>query len=73
MLTYDKLLENIAKEKKHTFISTGMSTMKEISNAVKIFKKHDCPFELQHSVSTYPMNIEDANLKCIQTLQNEIL
>ncbi len=71
MLTYDKLLEKVAQEGKHTFISTGMSTMEEIRNAVKIFKKHDCPFELQHSVSTYPMNIEDANLKCIQTLQKE--
>jgi N-acetylneuraminate synthase len=71
MLTYNKLLEKIAEEKKHTFISTGMSTMEDIRNAVKIFKEHDCPFELQHSVSTYPMNIEDANLKCIQTLQKE--
>jgi N-acetylneuraminate synthase len=71
MLTYNKLIEKIAEEKKHTFVSTGMSTMEEIQNAVNIFKKHDCPFELQHSVSTYPMNIEDANLKCIQTLQKE--
>ena len=40
MLTHNKLLELIAKEKKYTFISTGMSTMKDISNANKIFKKH---------------------------------
>ena len=40
MLTHNKLLELIAKEKKYTFISTGMSTMKDISNATKIFKKH---------------------------------
>ena len=71
MLTYNKLLEKIAQERKHTFISTGMSTLEEIRNAVKIFKEHDCPFELQHSVSTYPMKEQDANLKCIQTLQKE--
>jgi len=71
MLTYNELIEKIAEEKKHTFVSTGMSTREEIQNAVNIFKKHDCPFELQHSVSTYPMSIEDANLKCIQTLQKE--
>ena len=71
MLTYDKLLEKIAEEKKHTFISTGMSTMDEIRNAVEIFRKHNCPFELQHSVSTYPLNIEDTNLRCIQTLKKE--
>ena len=71
MLTYNKLLEKIAQERKHTFISTGMSTLEEIRNAVKIFKEHDCPFELQHSVSTYPMKEQDANLKCIQTLKKE--
>ena len=43
MLVHTKLLEIIAKEKKHTFISTGMSTIKEIQNAVNIFKKHKCP------------------------------
>jgi len=71
MLTHKKLLKIIAEEKKHTFISTGMSTIEEIHDAVSIFKKHDCSFELQHSNSTYPMNIEEANLKCIQTLKKE--
>lgn len=69
MLTNTKLLEIIAEEKKHTFVSTGMSTMDEIKNAISIFKKYDCPFELQHSTSTYPMKLEEANLKCIQTLR----
>ncbi len=36
-----------------------------------VFKKHNCPFELQHSNSTYPMKIEEANLKCIETLKKE--
>ncbi len=45
MLVHTKLLETIAKEKKHTFISTGMSTLKEIEKAVKIFRKYHCPFE----------------------------
>ena len=71
MLTHHKLLEIVANEKKHTFISTGMSTMDEIKNAVKIFKQNDCPFSLQHSNSSYPMKEEEANLKCIKTLQDE--
>ncbi len=71
MLTHKKLLNIIAEEKKHTFISTGMSTIEEIHTAVEIFKKHDCQFELQHSNSSYPMKEEEANLKCIQTLKNE--
>ena len=71
MLTNRDLLEVIAKEKKYTFISTGMSTLDEIRQAVQIFKKYNCPFELQHSNSSYPMKIEEANLRCIETLRKE--
>tara|TARA_B110000438_G_scaffold303654_1_gene366263 strand:+ start:6814 stop:7647 length:834 start_codon:yes stop_codon:yes gene_type:complete len=71
MLIHDKLLNEIAKERKHTFISTGMSTMKQISNAVKIFKKHKCSFELMHSHSAYPMKDNEANLLLIQTLKKK--
>jgi len=71
MLTHLELLKIIAEEKKHTFISTGMSTMNQITNAVKIFKEYDCPYELLHTNSTYPMKLEEANLKCINTLKKE--
>ena len=71
MLTNHKLLEVIAKERKPTFISTGMSTIDEIRDAVRIFKKYDCIFSLQHSNSSYPMKEEEANLNCITTLQKE--
>ncbi|MCK9582214.1 MAG: N-acetylneuraminate synthase family protein [Endomicrobiales bacterium] len=69
MITYDNLLKEIASEKKHTFVSTGMSTVEQIDHAVEIFKKANCPFELMHAVSTYPMDDEDANLNCIETLK----
>ena len=68
MLLHKKLLETIAEEKKYTFISTGMSTMKQIENAIKIFKQHKCPFEIMHSHSAYPMPENEANLQLIQTL-----
>ena len=71
MLIHTKLLETIAEEGKHTFISTGMSTMNDISKAIKIFKKHKCSFELMHSHSSYPMKIDEANLKLIQTLKKK--
>jgi N-acetylneuraminate synthase len=71
MLTNIDLLKMIAEEKKQTFISTGMSTIEQIQEAVNIFKEYDCPFELQHSNSSYPMKIEEANLRCIQTLKKE--
>jgi N-acetylneuraminate synthase len=71
MLVHTKLLETIAEEGKHTFISTGMSTINDISKAIKIFKKYKCPFELMHSHSSYPMKISEANLKLIQTLKKK--
>jgi len=71
MLTNKKLLAVIAEEQKPTFISTGMSTMDEIRDAVKIFRNNNCPFELQHSNSSYPMKDVEANLCCIQTLKKE--
>ena len=71
MLLHTKLLETIAEEGKYTFISTGMSTMNDISRAVKLFRKFDCPFELMHSHSAYPMTAHEANLRVIQTLKKK--
>jgi N-acetylneuraminate synthase len=65
MLGHIPLLKLIASEKKRTFISTGMSTIEEIDEIVSIFKDANCPFELMHCNSTYPMKDEDANLRCI--------
>jgi len=69
MLVYEPLLRLVAEEKKHTFISTGMSKQKDIERAVAIFREMRCPFELMHCVSTYPMSDEDANLNRIKTLR----
>ena len=71
MLTNLELLKIIAGERKYTFISTGMSTLEQIDDAVKIFRDIDCPFELMHSNSTYPMKLEEANLRCIETLRKK--
>ena len=69
MLVHEKLLKLIAEEKKYTFISTGMSTMKDIEKAVRIFKKYNCRFELMHCHSSYPMPVDEANLKIIPILK----
>ena len=71
MLTNIELLKTVAEEKRKTFISTGMSTMDEIKEGVKIFQNYECPFELMHTNSSYPMKLEEANLRCIETLKNE--
>jgi len=62
MIVYEELLKQVASERKHTFISTGMSRVADIDRAVEIFRERKCPFELMHCVSTYPMADEDANL-----------
>lgn len=69
MLGHIPLLKLIAAEKKRTFISTGMSTLEEIDEVVNIFRDANCPFELMHCNSTYPMQEQDANLLCIPMLK----
>ena len=69
MLGHKPLLKLVASEGKRTFISTGMSTLEEIDEVVDIFRKANCPFELMHCNSTYPMRDEDANLLCIPMMQ----
>ena len=71
MIVHEELLKMIAEEKKHTFISTGMTTYDDIQKAVDIFKTAGCSFELMHTISTYPMNDEDANLNMIKTLRDK--
>ena len=71
MIVYTDLVEQISQEGKHTFISTGMSNYSDIDNAVNIFKKNKCSFELMHTVSTYPMKEEDANLNLISKLREK--
>ena len=65
------LLDQVSKEKKHCFISTGMSTLEDIEKAVNIFKKNKCSFELMHCNSTYPAKEEEINLNCINTLKDK--
>lgn len=71
MIVDKVFLEKVAEQKKHTFISTGMSTTQDIDLAVSIFRKYSCPFELMHCVSTYPMKPEDANLLTINELKKK--
>jgi len=71
MLTNLDLLQKVAEEKKLTFISTGMSTFKDIEKAIKIFKKNKCKYVLMHCVSTYPCPIEKLNLRMILTLKKK--
>jgi N-acetylneuraminate synthase len=70
MIVDHEFLRCVAKEKKHTFISTGMSTLENIKNAVDIFRDEKCSFELMHCISTYPAEPKNINLETINQLKS---
>ena len=71
MIVDKAFLTEVAKRNQHTFISTGMSTLNDISTAVDIFRKNNASFELMHCVSTYPAKAEDINLNTIPALKDK--
>lgn len=64
-----KLIEKICKTGKPILMSTGLSTIDEIDDAVKLIKKYKNQFVLLHCISCYPTNDEDTNLHVISTLR----
>lgn len=69
MIVDELFLEAVAKEKKYTFISTGMSSYNEIDKAVEIFRENKCEFELMHCVSAYPFEAKHASLNLINEMK----
>ncbi len=70
MAVHGDLLEAVAEEGKHTFISLGMCTYEECDRAVEIFRERDCPFTLMHTVSEYPAPESGLNLLGLHDLRN---
>lgn len=71
LITHKEFLNDVARRKKYTFISTGMCTYQMIDDAVEIFKNNECPFELMHCVSAYPCPEEILNLNIIERLKQK--
>ncbi len=68
-VTNDPLLAHIARKGKPVILSTGMSTMSEISHALLTLRSHgNPPIILLHCVSSYPAPIKEANVQVVQTL-----
>ena len=64
------LLKYIAEKKKPIILSTGMSTVDEIEDALKVIRERGIEdIVLLHCVTSYPAEIEDANLMVIETLR----
>lgn len=70
MLTHKKLVEMVAEEKKHTFISTGMTGLDQIDKVVNVFQKSSCSYTILQCVSIYPCPDEWCNVKMILTLKD---
>ena len=68
-LTNIPLLGHIAKKGKPILLSTGMSNMEEIEEALKHIKRYNGQIILLHCVSTYPSEFEEINLNVINTLK----
>ncbi len=68
-LTDEELILKYKSLNKPLIISTGMSTIEEIDNAVKIFGTEN--LLIAHSTSSYPCKNEELNLKMILTLKEK--
>ncbi len=61
----------LAKKNKKVIISTGMSSMEEIDDCIKIYKNYkNKNFVLLHCVSNYPCNLNSINLNCLELIKN---
>jgi len=69
LLTDHTLLRAIQKTGRPVILSTGMSTMKEITAAVSIFDSGN--LLVCHTTSSYPCPPEELNLQMIQTLKEK--
>jgi N-acetylneuraminate synthase len=69
-ITDKELLEQAAKAGKPLFVSSGMSTIEEVDNAVNIMEKYlSKNYVLFHCNSTYPAKLDELNLQVIGTLK----
>lgn len=72
-LTDFALIERILETGRPLMLSTGMSTMKEIENAMAFVNAFSpgYPLFVAHSTSAYPCKPEELNLRMIQTLEHK--
>jgi N,N'-diacetyllegionaminate synthase len=68
-ITNDPLLSHMARSGRPILLSTGMSSLADIDDAVDlIHRSGDSPLALFHCVSNYPATAETANLRVLKTL-----
>lgn len=66
-------LEKIGRIGKPVILSTGMSTLDEVSAAVGLLRENGCPkISVLHCNTQYPTPYEDVNLKAMCTIKNAL-
>ena len=65
------LIDYIASKKKPIILSTGLSNIQEIKNAIKIIKKYHNKIIILHCVSGYPTNLKNTKLSKIDFLKKK--
>jgi N-acetylneuraminate synthase/N,N'-diacetyllegionaminate synthase len=71
-ITNKPYLEHIAKKGKPVVISTGMSNLQEIKDAIDVFEKHQISkndITILHCNTEYPTPMQDVNLLAMNTIQ----
>ena len=69
-LTNSPLLEHVAQKGKPVILSTGMSDLSELIEAVSVLNSGGCENPiLLHCVSNYPASAADVNLRAMQTIR----
>jgi N,N'-diacetyllegionaminate synthase len=74
-ITNKPYLEHIAKKGKPIVISTGMSNLQEIKNAVEVIQNHQIAknqITILHCNTEYPTPLQDVNLLAMNTIKNEL-
>lgn len=74
-ITNKPYLEHVAKKGKPIVLSTGMSNLQEIIDAVEVLQKHQIDknnITILHCNTEYPTPMQDVNLFAMKTIQNEL-
>lgn len=64
-------LHKVAALKIFTIISTGMSTLEEVADAIVPFTDEKVPFALLHCVSSYPAPVKQVHLRAMETMRRQ--
>ena len=70
-VTNHPLVEHVAKKGKPVILSTGMSTLEEIRQAVDLIRNSGAPLVLLQCTSTYPSDYMHVKLGAIEKLREE--